>query len=95
MVVDNRFLELWCQRDAAADLVHGGTEITQPGATCRRLVTHYCPARNTPHYFRFIPGARRRKIPVEINRLVSTFYYDLAAPSIYVAWHSPQIGMHE
>jgi phytanoyl-CoA hydroxylase len=63
-----------------ADLAHGGAQITQPGATRRSLVTHYCPARNTPHYFRLIPEARRRKIPVGIDRLVSTFYYDLIVP---------------
>jgi ectoine hydroxylase-related dioxygenase (phytanoyl-CoA dioxygenase family) len=34
-----------------ADLAHGGAAEMTPGSTRRSLVTHYCPADNTPTYF--------------------------------------------
>lgn len=56
-----------------ADLAHGGGEIRQEGLTRRSFVTHYCPRRNTPHYFTHTPHAR--KIAVGRNA-VSSMYYD-------------------
>jgi hypothetical protein len=34
------------------DLAHGGSPITDPASSRRSLVTHYCPARRAPGYFR-------------------------------------------
>ncbi|MBV9901868.1 MAG: phytanoyl-CoA dioxygenase family protein [Alphaproteobacteria bacterium] len=57
-----------------ADLAHGGGEIRRDGLTRRSFVTHYCPRRNTPHYFTHTPHAR--KIAVGRNA-VSSMYYDV------------------
>ena len=35
----------------AADLAHGGAEVTNAGSTRRSLVTHFCPIGIRPHYF--------------------------------------------
>ena len=59
-----------------ADLVHGGSPITDPASTRRSLVVHYCPVSSTPHYFTFVDENRRRKIPVPGGHVVS-MYYDL------------------
>jgi hypothetical protein len=34
-----------------ADLAHGGSKVTSPGATRRSLVTHYCPKSQNPGFF--------------------------------------------
>lgn len=58
-----------------ADLPHGGGPITKKNSTRRSLVTHYCPARCTPHYFRFIDVEKQRKQKVPAGGYVSSFYY--------------------
>lgn len=44
----------------AADLAHGGGEVTDPALTRRSLVGHYCPARVEPIYFKLDPTRRTR-----------------------------------
>jgi phytanoyl-CoA hydroxylase len=58
-----------------ADLPHGGGPITQKNSTRRSLVTHYCPARCTPHYFRFLEVEQQRKQKVSAGAYISSFYY--------------------
>lgn len=59
-----------------ADLAHGGAPIIND-STRRSLVTHYCGANCTPHYFQYLDVPRQLKIPC--NRgFVSSFYYDLS-----------------
>jgi hypothetical protein len=60
-----------------ADLAHGGGPITKPASTRRSLVTHYCPARCTPHYFRFIDVERQIKRKTASGGYMSSFYYDV------------------
>jgi ectoine hydroxylase-related dioxygenase (phytanoyl-CoA dioxygenase family) len=60
-----------------ADLAHGGGTIDHPGSTRRSLVTHYCPARCTPHYFRFIDVDRQVKRRTPNGGYLSSFYYEL------------------
>jgi phytanoyl-CoA hydroxylase len=42
----------------SADLVHGGSPITEPGLTRRSLVAHACPITSKPHFFSYLPGNR-------------------------------------
>jgi hypothetical protein len=58
-----------------ADLAHGGGPITTEGTTRRSLVTHYCPARCMPHYFRFLDVERQVKRRLALGGYVSSFYY--------------------
>jgi phytanoyl-CoA hydroxylase len=58
-----------------ADLPHGGGEITRPGCTRRSLVTHYCPAAETPYYFGFIPEQNRRKVPAANGNYYASLYF--------------------
>lgn len=58
-----------------ADLAHGGAPITRPG-TRRSLVTHYCSANCTPHYFQFLEVERQKKVKCR-DGYISSFYYDL------------------
>jgi phytanoyl-CoA hydroxylase len=49
-----------------ADLCHGGGPIKDSTRTRRSLVTHYCPARCTPNYFRYVSRVEeqvKRKSP--------------------------------
>jgi phytanoyl-CoA hydroxylase len=39
----------------SADLVHGGSPVTDPALTRKSLVGHYCPGRVDPFYFRVEP----------------------------------------
>jgi phytanoyl-CoA hydroxylase len=59
----------------AADLAHGGSQITDPTRTRRSLVTHYAPASVTPYYFRFIGEDRRVKKTVKEGCSYCTMYY--------------------
>lgn len=61
-----------------ADLAHGGGPITRQNTTRRSLVTHYCPAHCTPHYFQFIDPSTRVKREIPSGGYVSSFYYNLA-----------------
>jgi hypothetical protein len=61
-----------------ADLPHGGGPITRENSTRRSLVTHYCPARCTPHYFRFMDVERQVKKRLPRNGYVASFYYDVS-----------------
>lgn len=58
-----------------ADLPHGGGPITQENSTRRSLVTHYCPARCTPHYFRFMDVKDQVKHEIYGKGYISSFYY--------------------
>jgi phytanoyl-CoA hydroxylase len=42
----------------SADLVHGGSPVTDPALTRKSLVGHYCPDRVDPFYFKLDPGRR-------------------------------------
>ena len=44
----------------SADLIHGGTPRSKPGATRRSIVTHYCPVDQRPTYFQ---ESERRQAP--------------------------------
>jgi ectoine hydroxylase-related dioxygenase (phytanoyl-CoA dioxygenase family) len=44
----------------AADLAHGGSDVTDPSLTRKSLVGHYCPNRVAPFYFK-IDRSRRAK----------------------------------
>jgi hypothetical protein len=58
-----------------ADLPHGGGPITRENSTRRSLVTHYCPARCTPHYFRFMDVKDQVKRELDNKGYISSFYY--------------------
>lgn len=57
----------------SADLVHGGSEVTDRSLTRRSLVGHYCPDRAEPHYFSFQPD-RRARASYRNNRFCSSHY---------------------
>jgi len=59
----------------AADLAHGGSEITDPALTRRSLVTHYAPESNAPHWFRGLPDERRVRVTVRPGCSYCTSYY--------------------
>ncbi len=58
-----------------ADLAHGGAPITLPNKSRKSLVTHYCGARSTPHYFQYLPVERQFKRPC-LDGYISSFYYE-------------------
>jgi hypothetical protein len=58
-----------------ADLPHGGGQITKPGSTRTSLVTHYCPAAQTPHYFEFLPQENRRKLAAKSGNFYASMYF--------------------
>lgn len=45
----------------AADLAHGGSPVTDPEATRKSLVGHYCPVGVEPNYFGYRPDRRGMK----------------------------------
>ena len=59
----------------AADLAHGGSEITDTSLTRRSLVTHYTGASQVPYYFRFLPKDRQTIVQVEADCSYCTMYY--------------------
>lgn len=61
----------------SADLAHGGSAITRPGATRQSLVCHYCPADVRPYYFSYKADRRgtREHAP---GQLYASSNYDLA-----------------
>lgn len=60
----------------AADLAHGGSAITRPGATRRALVTHFTQANMKPNYFNYQPAEKNVVRDVAGARgHYSTFYY--------------------
>jgi phytanoyl-CoA hydroxylase len=58
-----------------ADLPHGGGQITSPGLTRRSLVTHYCPARLSPHYLQFMTQENQRKVATPSSNFMCSMYY--------------------
>ena len=62
----------------AADLVHGGSEITHPNPniTRRSLVTHYCPNNVNPNYFSYLPE-HRIKLKFKKGCYYSSSHYKL------------------
>lgn len=58
-----------------ADLAHGGAPPTDPAATRKSVVGHYCPTRCQPHYFRYL--ADRRTIIPWGGGAYSSAYYPL------------------
>lgn len=60
-----------------ADLAHGGAEITTD-ATRKSLVTHYCGAKCTPHYFQYMDVPQQNKVKTK-GGYISSFYYNLKA----------------
>jgi phytanoyl-CoA hydroxylase len=63
-----------------ADLPHGGGPITRENSTRRSLVTHYCPLRCTPHYFKYLDEKDQVKRKVSAGGYISSFYYNLRVP---------------
>jgi phytanoyl-CoA hydroxylase len=61
-----------------ADLPHGGGKIINHGITRRSLVTHYCPAGLTPHYFQFVSPEKKLKVSTPSGNFVSSMYYPSA-----------------
>ncbi len=59
----------------AADLVHGGSEVTRPGVTRNSIVGHYCPSNLDPHYFSYLPK-NQTKVPSD-GGCFSSQYYEL------------------
>jgi len=59
----------------AADLAHGGLQITDPSLTRRSLVTHYMPLSCTPSYFKYLPREKQVTQPSVGSCHTSTFYY--------------------
>lgn len=60
-----------------ADLVHGGSAVSDPALTRKSLVGHYCPSRVDPFYFRLRPD-RRETRPFDGGRYASE-HYDMLA----------------
>jgi len=60
----------------AADLVHGGGEVTRRDLTRRSLVTHYCPVRRDPYYF-LSRRRMRRKVAFGDGCWYASRYYEL------------------
>jgi phytanoyl-CoA hydroxylase len=58
-----------------ADLVHGGSKITNPLFTRKSLVGHYCPKSASPNYFGYAPN--RSKVTRERGVFFSSEYYDI------------------
>ncbi len=66
----------------SADLVHGGSPLSDPNQTRKSLVGHYCPVSANPHYFSYMPD--RIKI-AEQSFFFSSSYYDarvIGAPEL-------------
>lgn len=59
----------------AADLAHGGSQISNTQLTRRSLVTHYMPASCDPYYFRFLPEKRQVKTQEKPGCSHCTMYY--------------------
>jgi ectoine hydroxylase-related dioxygenase (phytanoyl-CoA dioxygenase family) len=59
----------------AADLAHGGSQISDPALTRRSLVTHYAPESNAPHWFRGLPEGKRVRVTVRPGCSYCTSYY--------------------
>ncbi len=63
-----------------AGLAHGGGPIANGSLTRQSYVTHYCPKRVSPNYFRFAPE-RAKTAQVGPNAFISSWFYDLVKPS--------------
>ena len=61
-----------------ADLIHGGAPITNPTATRKSLVTHYCPENIDPKYFE--KQSHRKKLMEKPGCYYSSWHYDLHSP---------------
>lgn len=59
----------------AADLAHGGSQITDASLTRRSLVTHYTDAATRPYYFRFLPADRQKITQVNPDCAYTSMYY--------------------
>jgi phytanoyl-CoA hydroxylase len=58
----------------SADLVHGGSPVSDRSLSRRSIVGHYCPVDRSPHYFDYMEG--RIKKPFQ-GGFYSSAYYDL------------------
>ncbi len=58
-----------------ADLPYGDNLVTKPGVTRRSLVTHYCPAGLTPHYFKFLAPENQNKLKTASGNFSCSMYY--------------------
>ena len=58
----------------SADLVHGGSPVSDRSLSRRSIVGHYCPVDRSPHYFEYLEG--RVKKPFQ-GGFYSSAYYDL------------------
>lgn len=64
----------------SADLVHGGSPITDPALTRRSLVAHACPTAANPHFFSYLPTHRTTlPLPGGLGRYASQFHALTAA----------------
>jgi phytanoyl-CoA hydroxylase len=57
----------------SADLVHGGSPISDKSLSRRSIVGHYCPVERQPHYFSYMDN--RLKVPFN-EGFFSSAYYD-------------------
>ncbi|MEO0650855.1 MAG: phytanoyl-CoA dioxygenase family protein [Planctomycetota bacterium] len=58
----------------ANDLAHGGSTVTDPDATRRSLVTHYCPQDAQPYYTSYRPQQRWRRRAGQGGWISSSYY---------------------
>lgn len=65
----------------SADLVHGGSPVSDHSLSRRSIVGHYCPADRSPHYFDYLE--RRVKQPFK-GGFYSSAYYDLSTSTSLV-----------
>jgi phytanoyl-CoA hydroxylase len=68
----------------SADLMHGGSPITDGSLTRRSLVGHACPQNvdgngPTPHFFSYLPGNRVTKALPGVGAQYASQYHQLAA----------------
>jgi phytanoyl-CoA hydroxylase len=60
----------------AADLAHGGSPVTDPDATRKSLVGHYCPVDVEPNYFGYRPD--RKGMKPYATGFYASEYFDLS-----------------
>jgi phytanoyl-CoA hydroxylase len=59
----------------AAELVHGGSPITDRSLTRRSMVVHACPQTANPHFYSYLPGNRVTKaLPASQARYASQYH---------------------
>jgi hypothetical protein len=57
----------------SADLVHGGSPVSDKNLSRRSMVGHYCPVGRIPHYFNYLPS-QSAKVPYKKGFFSSSYY---------------------